>query len=208
MAIARAGWPVRSASASAVAERYARSAPTTAPRTCRALPSNGDCRRPDGLPVRPAARNRQWDASGQSPQRGAGRQKTRPRSINAWFHSPGADRVEPRLRVAASRSGATSSGSAPWIARAVTLRTLVSIAATGSPWPIDATAAAVYGPTPGRPRRAIRVSRHPAVVVANDRCGPPRGGRRRAGCTQVPPRTGARRRARLRRARRRRGTGR
>ena len=106
------------------------------------------------LAVRPATRNRQWDASGQSPQRGAGRQKTRPRSINAWFQFPGAEGSSQAWASRASRSGRTSSGSTPWITRAVILRTLVSTAATGSPYPIDATAAAVYGPTPGSRRRA------------------------------------------------------
>ena len=143
VAIARAVWPVRSASVLASAERCVRRASTTAPRTWRVLPSNGDCRRPDGLAVRPAARNRQWDASGQSSHRGAGRQYSRPRSINAWFHSPGADGSSHACASRASRSGATSCGSAPWIARAATLPTFVSIAARGWRWPIDATAAAV-----------------------------------------------------------------
>ena len=44
----------------------------------------------------------------------------------------------------------TSSGSRPNANRATTLRTFVSTAGTGAAEAIEATAAAVYGPTPGK----------------------------------------------------------
>ena len=47
-----------------------------------------------------------------------------------------------------------SSRSAPNASRAITLRTFVSTVATGAPNAIEATAAAVYGPTPGSARSA------------------------------------------------------
>ena len=80
------------------------------------FPRTRDWRRPEGLPVRPAARNRQSDASGHASHRGAGRHDRRPRSISAWFHSPGADGSSHGFASAASRSANTSSGSAPWMA--------------------------------------------------------------------------------------------
>ncbi len=73
----------------------------------------------------------------------------RPRSITAWFQSPGASRGSHRAAAAATSAAETSSGSRPNATLAITLRTFVSTAATGTPNAIDATADAVYGPMPG-----------------------------------------------------------
>ena len=60
---------------------------------------------------------------------------------------------------AAARPGGSSSSAAPRPSRPQTRRTFVSTAASSRPKANDATAAAVYGPTPGS---SVRSSGHPS----------------------------------------------
>ena len=83
-----------------------------------------------------------------------------------------APRIEPHARVTCEVRGRdlvrfrTSDRPRP------TRRTLPSSAATGSPWPIDATAAAVYGPTPGsRVNASASRGTRPPVLSDDDACG-------------------------------------
>ena len=99
----------------------------------------------------PAARARQPAASGHAPHFGdRGVHTVAPNSIIASLKSPGravsiSSAARPRT---CAREGSGRSNS-----RATTRRTLPSTAGTASPKAMLATAAAVYGPIPGRARR-------------------------------------------------------
>ena len=129
-------------------------AATTRPRAKRSVSSNGGAplrRGDDANPPHPAA-------TGHSPQRGArGRQTVAPSSIIAWLNSAA-------LRAGSSPSTRARNAfgvSAP-SRRSSTRRTFVSIAASCRSHANDATAAAVYGPTPGS---SVRSSGQPLVAT-------------------------------------------
>ena len=156
--------------------------PQHSPRAWRIEPANAGWRRPLRRPIRPLARNAHALASGQTSQRGSRAAHLAPEVHDrlvpvAGRLAPPATARQPRRH----RHPATSSGSAANSSRAITLRTFVSIAATGEPYAIDVTAAAVYGPIPGRASNAEQVGWHGPAVIADDaasrlvqRCGAPR----------------------------------
>ena len=94
-----------------------------------------------------------------------------PSSIMAWLKSPGLSRAS--IAFATARTAAAAlvpvlAGSPPPRAaasRAATRITLPSTAATGSSNAMDATAAAVYGPTPGTPANALNVEGNPSFFA-------------------------------------------
>ena len=136
------------------------------PRSARAWPR---ARRRARSRTRP--RDGHHGAAGQPSQRGARAvQKTR-----AELHR-GLVPVGVAARAAAAPAGSARS-------RAATRRTFVSTAATGSPNANDATAAAVYGPTPG----SARSPRRRAASRRARRSRPPRAGAARGGCSRARP---------------------
>ena len=121
----------------------------------------------------PPAANRQPTASGHSPHRGAGRHTNRPRSISAWFHSPGA-----AGSTIASASACRAAGRDHRRARrrdeqrAVTRRTFVSTAADRAPPnAIEATARRRVRTDPGQRPELIDVRRHRPPWSRDDRAG-------------------------------------
>ncbi len=196
-ATAATEWPVRSASASALAERTVRGgSATTAPRTWRALPSNADCRRPDDLPWRPAPRNRQSEA-----QRAAVASRRRPAEETPDVHQ----RLVPR------RPAPTGSSHCLRVAREVPRRR------PRPARPLGSLARRPAGRCRPAPRRRPRSRSTPRPRRCTDRrrgagstsprlSAPaprargrwrvrPRAARRRAGCSRARPRPGGRRRA-------------
>ena len=129
--------------------RPATSAATTRPRAQRSVASKRSRRAGrGGAAGAPGAA--QPARTGQAPHTGRrGRHTVAPSSIIAWLNvaaRPGGSRPAAR---AASARGVRRTPS--W--RSSTRRTLVSTAATGASHANEATAAAVYGPTPGRSSR-------------------------------------------------------
>ena len=127
----------------------AASAATMRPRTQRLLSSKRSAVRPT-RPAReadpaPAARSpaeAHHALTGHASHRGRRAVHTvAPSSIIAWFH-------------AAARPAGRSAAGAPRPSRSATRRAFVSTAATCAPNANDATAAAVYGPTPGSVQRS------------------------------------------------------
>ena len=111
-----------------------------------------------------SARPAQCAATGHAEHRGArGAHTVAPSSIMAWLKSPGRSRessASATARTAAAALVPLLAASPPPRAaarRAATRITFPSTAATGSPNAMDATAAAVYGPTPGIPPSASDV---------------------------------------------------
>ena len=141
----------------------AASAATIRPRAQRSVSSKRGAGGP-GAPRR--ARERLHAAARRTPRRR--------RAVLAARRAGGADaRAELHRGLVEVACGAPPGSSAAGSARrrAATRRTFVSTAATRSPNANDATAAAVYGPTPGSARRP-RLSRGPAVA-RDDRAGRP-----------------------------------
>ena len=89
----------------------------------------------------------QPSCSGHSPQRGLrGRQTVAPSSIIAWFQAA----ARPAGSSSAARRASARGPRRTPSRRSITRLTLVSTAATCASHANEATAAAVYGPTPGR----------------------------------------------------------
>jgi hypothetical protein len=85
------GSPVLRTSVATVQDGAARSSRSTAPRACRNDPSKDGCFLREARGCAPRARKRQELASGHASHRGrVGRHTSRPRSMSAWFHAPGA----------------------------------------------------------------------------------------------------------------------
>src|SRR5206468_860905 len=90
-------------------------------------------------------------------------------SISAWFQvasSPDGSSSSARRRSAAGGRTRPSR-------RSITRRVLTSTAATGSPNANDATAAAVYGPTPGSSRRPSASRGQPVAAPPRTKRGSP-----------------------------------
>ena len=160
-----------------------RSSRNTPPRAWRIEPANAGWRRPLRRPTRPLARNAQPPASGHASHRGVGRHTSRPRFMTAWFQSPGASRASQRDAASATSVSVTSSGSAANASRAITLRTFVSIAATGEPIRDRRHRGRRVRTDAGEGEQRGEVGRHDAVVIADDAAS---GLVQRGGAPRVP----------------------
>ena len=110
-----------------------------------------------GLPLAAA---RHAPRSGHASQRGTrGVQTSAPSSMRAWLCSPefrAGTSGRASARTFASVAGTLGSSRRPW-SRHRTRTTFPSTTGSGTPKEIDATAAAVYAPTPGRSRQPSSV---------------------------------------------------
>ena len=102
----------------------------------------------------PAKKAAHWPFSGQAPQSGGplGPHTVAPSSISAWVKSPGHSAGYTVSKAALARFFTAGSlmGAGSAKKRDSTRSTLPSTAATGRPKQMEATAPAVYSPTPGR----------------------------------------------------------
>ena len=107
-------------------------------------------------PLRPARRLRLEGARRAQHSRQVGRREVQtvaPRSISAWFHAHALPSGRTRSAVAATSRSVGVDGQ--WKTRPSTRRTLVSTTATCRPCAKQASAFAVYSPTPGSDRSAL-----------------------------------------------------